>query len=270
LGVITILGTGAYSSKTLLSAALLRSLSNRGAKAAPFKALVVLRGRDEEPSRNVGSYLPHHLAAARLAPHPDYCPAAVMQTGPTSGRLELQGHLPVDVDLPCRDTVPLSQLRDGMRQALVSSVNDAIDRVVGEHTHVVVEGAGSPVVLDPAEDLPNVAVARRLGAPVVLTGQFSHGTAAAALIGTYQCLPDDIRDLVGGFVIANTPASPLVERSLRQVEASCGIPALGVLPANDSLTYEELYSDEALQLWAGALRRDTDLEGLLKLSEATR
>jgi len=31
-----------------------------------------------------------------------------------------------------------------------------------------------------------------------------------------------------------------------------------------------LYSDEALQLWAGALRRDTDLEGLLKLSEATR
>lgn len=266
-----VLGTGAYSSKTLLSVAVLRLLARRGLRVEPYKALVVVRGEDEAGSRAAGSGLPHHLRAAGVPARPWQCPAVVYQTGWTTGRLRSIDGDEFDVPVPCSDTVDLSTLPAARHRALVETARTAADRVAADADHVVAEGAGCPTVLDPDADLPNIAVARWLEPAIVLVGQFSQGSAAASVIGTYLCLPDDVRVRVRGFVLANTPRSSVVERSLRIVTQTCGLPALGVLPSRDDLAYADLYSDAAIDGWADALERETDIESVLpKMSEGGR
>ncbi|WP_433892870.1 hypothetical protein [Streptomyces sp. CA-111067] len=256
-------GTGAYASKTLVSVALLRLLTRRGVKAAPFKAMVVLRSRDEERAALHGSGLPHHLAAAGLAAADDHCPTTVRQTAPCEGLLSRRGAEPVPVSLPCRDTVDLASVLAPVRAEVVAAAHDALRRLAATCDHLVIEGAGSPVVLEPEQDLPNIATARWARPAIVLTGQFSHGNAAAALIGTYTCLPADVRSLVRGFVVANTPESSAVPRALTQVEDACGIPGLGVLPSDYSLGYDELYTESAIERWADSMARHVDVDALL-------
>ncbi|OLE22644.1 MAG: hypothetical protein AUG49_18300 [Catenulispora sp. 13_1_20CM_3_70_7] len=259
-----VLGTGANSSKTLLSVALLRLLARRGMRVQPYKALIVVRGEDEADSRAAGSGLPHHLLAAGVPANPWQCPAVVYQTGWTTGRLRSADGGEFDVPVPCSDTVDLSVLSDGRRRALVETARTAATRIAADAEHVVAEGAGNPTVLEPEADLPNIAVARWLEPAIVLVGQFSQGSAAASVIGTYQCLPDDVRANVRGFVLANTPRSAVVQRSARIVTEVCGLPALGVLPSRDDLAYAELYSDAAIDDWADTLERETDLDAVLR------
>lgn len=261
--VTMILGTGAYSSKTLVSVALLRLLSQHSVKAAPYKALVVLRRRDERSSAQTSSGMPHHVLAARIQAAPWQCPATVWQTGPYSGRLELTGGISMTVPIPCRDTVDLAALPQPERTEIIRLADAAAEEALASCDHLVVEGAGSPIVLDPELDLPNVLVARRLRPSIVLVGQYSHGAAAASVIGTYQCLPADVRALVRGFVLANTPPSRLVDRSMQLVEDACGLPALGTLPANDDLAYDDLYTDPAIDGWAAALAQHVAVDTLL-------
>jgi adenosylcobyric acid synthase len=258
-----VLGTGANSSKTLLSVALLRLLVRKGAGAQPYKALVVIRDKDEARCRAAGSGLPYHLLAAGVEADPSHCPAVVHQTGWTTGRLERADGRSIDVPVPCSDTVDLGALPAEIRRDLAGAARAAADRMAAAAEHLVVEGAGNPTVLPPDLDLPNVAVARWLRPSIVLVSQFSHGAAASSIIGTYQCLPDDVRSLVRGFVLANTPASTVVERSARLVTQTCGLPALGVLPSRDDLAYDELFSDDAMDGWADALEREADVHTLL-------
>jgi len=120
-----VLGTGANSSKTLLSVALLRLLARRGMRVQPYKALIVVRGEDEADSRAAGSGLPHHLLAAGVPANPWQCPAVVYQTGWTTGRLRSADGGEFDVPVPCSDTVDLSVLSDGRRRALVETARTA-------------------------------------------------------------------------------------------------------------------------------------------------
>lgn len=261
--VTMLLGTGAFASKTLASVALLRHLHASGVDAAPYKAIVVLRGRDRRRSADLGSGLPHHVLAARVDPDPWQCPAVVLQTGPWTGDLYLLGRRHGTVALPCRDVVDLAPLTGRGRDDVVSVVHAAAERMVRRHRYVVVEGAGSPVVLDPAADVANIAVARRLQPAILLVTEFSGGAAAGALIGTYQCLPPDVQALVQGFILANTPGSAAVGRAAALVTQRCGLRALGAIPANDELGLDELYTDPAIDGWAAALRDNVDLTGLL-------
>ena len=267
MSAIMIIGTGAYSSKTLLSVALLRLLVRRSLRVQPYKALVHVPEHDVTRSRAAGSGLPHHLLAAGVPASPWQSPAVVYQTGWHTGRLELATGREFTVPMPCRDTVDLGELAPADRRDVTEVVRGAAERITADADQVVAEGAGNPTVLDPREDLPNIAVARWLRPSIVLVSQFSQGAAATSIIGTYLCLPDDVRAMVRGFVLANTPAGAVVRRSARLVTDTCGLSALGVLPSRDDLSYDQLWTDEAMDDWARALERNADVDTILKDSQ---
>ncbi|MDF3139849.1 MULTISPECIES: AAA family ATPase [unclassified Streptomyces] len=266
--VTMFLGTGAFSSKTLLSVALLRYLSNHGVDAVPYKAVTVLRDRDirQSPAMDLG--LPHHILAARVGADPRQCPVVVRQTGPCQGDLHLRGERLANVAVPCKDTVDLASLPPGTRDNIVAAAHSAAEHLVSTHRHVVVEGAGSAIVLSADQDLPNIAVARRLRPAIVLVSEFSGGGAAAALIGTFQCLPADVQTMVRGYVVANTHESSALHRTMTLVTRTSGIRPLGIIPANDELAYSDLYTDSAIDGWAARLHENVDMEALLESSLA--
>lgn len=262
-----VLGTGAFSSKTLVSVALLRHLSDQRADVVPYKAVTVLRDSDLPKSTSTHC-LPHHILAGRVTADPHQCPVIVHSTSPHYGDLYVLGEKRASVAVPCKDTVDLRSVPADVREDIVMTVRAGVDRLRDGGRSVVVEGAGSSIALAPEEDLPNIDVARRLRPGIVLVTEFSGGGAAAALIGTFACLPVDIQAMVRGFIVANTPQSRAVDRAVELVEQMSGLTALGMIPSNDALAYDQLYTDNAINGWASALRKNVDLEKLLQPSRS--
>ncbi|MFF4505678.1 hypothetical protein [Streptomyces sp. NPDC001401] len=261
--VTMVLGTGAFSSKTLLSVALLRHLSNQGVDAVPYKAMTVLRDRDLEHSSLLGSGLPYHLLAARVAADPRQSPVVVRHNGLRRGDLYVHGERLGEVAIPCKDAVDLGSLPLGARDHVIDAAHTALDHLTAAHRHVVVEGAGSAVALPPEDDLPNIGIVRRIRPAIVLVSEFSGGGAAAALIGTSLCLPPDVRGMIRGYVVANTGDSAVVRRTTEMVTRASGMRCLGTVPADDGLGYDELYTDTAIEGWAARLKHHVDVEALL-------
>jgi len=64
-----------------------------------------------------------------------------------------------------------------------------------------------------------------------VVGDIDPGGVFASLYGTVALLPDQLRTLVGGFVINKLRGDPaLLLDGTDQLEAACGVPTLGVVP----------------------------------------
>ncbi len=84
----------------------------------------------------------------------------------------------------------------GMRSRLVEVVRESLEQIRAGFDLVVIEGAGSPAEINPADtELVNMSVARMADAPVPLVGDIDRGGVFAALLGTLD-LPA-VAELVG-------------------------------------------------------------------------
>jgi adenosylcobyric acid synthase len=99
---------------------------------------------------------------------------------------------------------------------------------------VVLEGAGSPAEINLLDDdIVNLGLAVRADDPVpaIVVADIDRGGAFAALYGTVELLPPNLRDLVRGFVMNKFRGDPsLLDEGLLELERRCGVPTLGVLP----------------------------------------
>lgn len=100
---------------------------------------------------------------------------------------------------------------------------------------IVAEGAGGLGEINLHDrDLANVATARFADARIVLCADTERGGAFAALYGTYELLPDDLRDRVVGAVFTKFRGDPdLLDPGIAEIEDRIGVPVLGVLPYDD-------------------------------------
>jgi adenosylcobyric acid synthase len=135
------------------------------------------------------------------------------------------------------------------KPSLLATVSAALADLRARFDVVLLEGAGSPAEINLLDgDLVNLRLAARAGVRAVVVGDIDRGGVFAALYGTVALLPDDLRPLVGGFVVNKFRGDPaLLGDGLTQLEQRSGVPTFGVLPyvhdvaldAEDSLALEK-------------------------------
>jgi adenosylcobyric acid synthase len=192
--VVMVQGCTSDAGKSLLTAALCRSFSNRGVRVAPFKAqnmsnnaAVCVDGSE------IGRAQYLQAIAARAVPDVRMNPVLLKPISETASRVILMGR-----PAPLLTTIGWGERRSHTWPI----VCDALRSLREEFDLVIAEGAGSPAETNlRASDIVNMSVALEVNAHVYLVADIDRGGAFAHLLGTVECLSKDERALIQGFVL---------------------------------------------------------------------
>jgi adenosylcobyric acid synthase len=235
-------GTASDVGKSRIVGGLCRLLARRGVRVTPFKAQNMalnsyVTARDEEMGRSQAS----QAMAAGVEPEAGMNPILLKPTADGVSQIVVMGQAQRHADFAAyREQA--SDLR--------AVVHDALADLRRRFDVVVCEGAGGAAEINLLErDLVNLPLARDAGIPVVLVGDIERGGVFAALHGSVDLLPDDLRPLVRGFVINKMRGdaswlAPAVDELARRH----GIPTLGVVPWIDGLGLD---AEDSLGLGTG-------------------
>jgi adenosylcobyric acid synthase len=240
---LLIAGTASHVGKSTVAAGLCRLLADRGVDAAPFKAQNMSTNARAVPRATgdgfgeigVSQYV--QARAARVAPTTDHNPVLLKPQGDGTSQLVVDGRAVADVAAGGYYDDHWHRARD--------AAATAHGRLVASHDLVVAEGAGSLAEINlHHRDLANVETprfARDAGSvAILLVADIERGGVFAAIVGTLDLVPDDLRELVRGVVITKFRGDrSLLDPGLRAVERRTGVPVLGVLPYDDPGLPEE-------------------------------
>ncbi len=221
---IAILGTGSDVGKSIVAAALCRSLADKGENIAPFKSQNMSNNSGITPEGlEMGRAQIVQAEAARLAPHVDMNPILLKPTGEKQSQVILNGlvhgnHTAMDYH---------KNKGFYFKQAC-----NAFDRLANKHDRIILEGAGSCAEVNlMANDLVNFAMAEYADADVVLTADIHRGGVFGQLVGTIECLPKKYQDRIKGFVINRFRGDiALFKDGVEWIEKRTQKKVFGVLP----------------------------------------
>ena len=241
---IAVLGTGSDVGKSILAAAICRSLADRGGNIAPFKSQNMSNNSGITPEGlEMGRAQIVQAEAARIAPHVDMNPILLKPTGDKQSQVILFGKVHGN-----------HSAMEYHRQKgfYFKKVCQAFDRLEKTCDRVVLEGAGScaEVNLMPG-DIVNFPMAEYAKADVILVADIHRGGVFAQIIGTLNCIPPKYQDMVKGFIINRFRGDfALFKDGVEWIEKETGKKVLGVLPwyshfkidAEDSVEIEDCRS----------------------------
>ena len=217
-------GCTSHAGKSYLTAALCRLLSDEGLRVAPFKAQNMSNNAGvTEDGRELGRAQIVQAAAARVAPQARMNPVLIKPEADTRSQVVVLGEADLAItQLPWRER----------RAQLWPVVRDSLHSLLDDHDVVVIEGAGSPAEINLRDgDIVNMAVALEVAAPVLLCCDIDRGGAFAHLLGTWHCLADAERNLLGGFLLNRFRGdASLLAPGPAWLEERTGVPMLGVIP----------------------------------------
>jgi adenosylcobyric acid synthase len=217
-------GTGSDVGKSHLVTGLCRVLHRRGVRVAPFKAQnMALNSWVTPAGHEIGRAQGVQALAAGAQPEVAMNPILLKPTGERTSQVVVMGRPAGHLDAAAYHAA---------KPRLVATVTAALDDLRSRFDVVLLEGAGSPAEINLLDgDLVNLRLAARAGVRAVVVGDIDRGGVFAALYGTVALLPDDLRRLVGGFVVNKFRGDPaLLGDGLAQLEHRSGVPTLGVLP----------------------------------------
>jgi adenosylcobyric acid synthase len=235
---LMVCGTGSDCGKSTLVAGLCRVLARRGLRVAPFKAQnMALNSAVTSSGHEIGRAQAAQAAAARVEAEVAMNPILLKPTGSKASQVVVNGRAWAVLDASSYQRA---------KADLWPVVVEALDDLRARFDAVVCEGAGSPAEINLLDaDIVNLRVARHAGFPALVVGDIDRGGVFAALHGTVDLLPPDLRAVVAGFVINKFRGDPaLLTAGLQQLEQRTKVPTLGVIPwldgpvldAEDSLT----------------------------------
>jgi adenosylcobyric acid synthase len=226
-------GCTSHAGKSYLTAALCRLLADEGLSVAPFKAQNMSNNAGvTEDGRELGRAQIVQAAAARIAPEARMNPVLIKPEADTRSQVVVLGEADLALSqLPWRER----------RAALWPVVRSSLHSLLGDFDVVVIEGAGSPAEINLRDgDIVNMAVALEVSAPVLLCCDIDRGGAFAHLLGTWQCLADEERTLLAGFLLNRFRGdASLLAPGPAWLEERTGVPTLGVIPWLDIPLPEE-------------------------------
>ncbi len=226
-------GTGSYTGKSVITAALCRIFYRDGYRVAPFKAQnMSLNSFVTGEGGEMGRAQVLQAQAAGIEPHTDMNPILLKPSTDSKAQVVLEGRPVGHMDA--------SRYQERKLEFLPVALQ-ALDRLRGSFDVVVMEGAGSPAEINLMNsDIANMRMAEAAGAPVLLVGDIDLGGVFAALFGTVELLDPPERERVAGFIINKFRGSPeLLGGGLELLEERTGIPTLGVVPYINDLGLEE-------------------------------
>jgi len=221
---IAVLGTGSDVGKSIVAAAICRSLADIGEKVAPFKSQNMSNNSGITPEGlEMGRAQIVQAEAARISPHVDMNPILLKPTGEKQSQVVLNG-------LVHGNHTAMDYHKN--KSFYYKEACQAFDRLSGQYERIILEGAGScaEVNLMPS-DIVNFAMAEYADADVILTADIHRGGVFAQLVGTLDCLPAKYRDRIKGFVVNRFRGDiALFKDGVDWIEKRTGTPVLGVLP----------------------------------------
>ena len=229
---IYLVSTMSDSGKTTLVTAILRLLSRRGLRAAPFKAqnmslnsYPTIEGGEIALAQAMQAY------AAGLLPSVYYNPVLIKPMGMDKAEYVILGK-------PRAQLTFSDYLADrDFRRLVVKAVREGVNKLRRDFDVVVGEGAGSAYEPNLAsKDIANFRPAEWLGAGVFVILDIDRGGSFIQGLGLMRALPPRWRRLVRGFIINKFRGNPrLLDDAIKWLESRTGRPVIGVLPYIEDL-----------------------------------
>ncbi|MBI5492701.1 MAG: cobyric acid synthase [Deltaproteobacteria bacterium] len=217
-------GTHSNAGKSVITAAILRILRNRGIKAAPFKAQnMALNSFVTSDGCEIGRAQAFQAEAAGCVPTVHMNPILLKPTGDSLSQVIIHGR-PYGM---MSASEYHSFKKEARRFVLESYLSLAKDYEV-----IVIEGAGSPAEVNLREnDLANMGIAEMCDSPVLIVGDIDRGGVFASIVGTLELLSEGERERVKGFIINRFRGDiGLLRPGLEFLQKRTGKPVLGVVP----------------------------------------
>lgn len=186
---VIVWGCSSGAGKSWLATALARLAARRGIDVAPFKAQNMSNNARAVEGGEIGTAQFWQARAAGVTPAIDHNPVLLKPESDCASQVVVHGSVRRDLSRQCwRERA----------SALAGAARASFERLARGHALLIVEGAGSPAEINLAEhDYVNLAVARWAAAygPVraLLVADIDRGGAFAHLLGTWHCLPEDLR-----------------------------------------------------------------------------
>lgn len=220
---IMLQGTGSHVGKTVLTAALLKCLADRGYKCAPFKAQnMALNSAVSSDGGEIGRAQSFQAEAAGIASSVDMNPVLLKPTGKSRSQVIIQGRV---------HSVMSAVEYHRFKPKAMEFVLESYRRLSSAYDVIVIEGAGSPAEINLREgDIANMGIAEAVDSPVLLVGDIDRGGVFASLVGTLELLSEPERERVKGFIINKFRGDrTLLTPGLDFLEARTGKKVFGVL-----------------------------------------
>ena len=221
---IMIQGTMSGAGKSALCAALCRIFRQDGYRAAPFKSQnMALNSYVTRQGLEMGRAQVMQAQAAGIEPDVRMNPVLLKPSSDTGSQVIVNGE-------PRGHMAAAEYYR--YKKTLIPEIMAAYESLAEEYDILVIEGAGSPAEINlKGEDIVNMGLAAKTGAPVLLAGDIDRGGVFAQLYGTAALLEPDERARIKGLLINKFRGDPEILRpGLTMLEELCGIPVLGVVP----------------------------------------
>ena len=221
---IMVQGTMSGAGKSLLCAALCRIFAQDGYRVAPFKSQnMALNSYVTRDGLEMGRAQAVQAQAAGAEPDVRMNPVLLKPSSDTGSQVIVLGEV--------RGHMSAAEYFRYKRQ-LFPEVLAAYDSLAAEHDVIVIEGAGSPAEINlRADDIVNMGLALRVGAPVLLAGDIDRGGVFAQLYGTVALLQPEERERIAGLVINKFRGDlEILRPGLSLLEEKTGKRVLGVVP----------------------------------------
>ncbi len=217
-------GTGSHVGKSILCAALLRILRDKGLSVAPFKAQnMALNSAVTPDGGEIGRAQFVQAEAAGVVPSVDMNPILLKPTGDAVSQVIIHGKVFASMG---------AVEYHAFKKEAARFVMESYERLSSNYDVIVIEGAGSPAEVNLREnDIANMGVAELTDSPVVIVGDIDRGGVFASLVGTMELLSPAERGRVKGFIINKFRGDVrLLKGGLDFLTQRTGVPVVGVVP----------------------------------------
>jgi len=221
---LAVLGTGSDVGKSIVTTALCRIFANYGLKVAPYKAQNMSNNSGVTPEgMEMGRAQIVQAEAARIPPHCDMNPVLLKPVSDVGSQVVLNGVAWIDAS---------SQDYYTKKDYLFGESIAALERLRAKNDLIIMEGAGSCAEVNLMDnDIVNLRMAERAGAPVILVADIDRGGVFAQIVGTLACVSPEQQELIRGFVVNRFRGDiTLFKKGIDWIEQRTSKPVYGVLP----------------------------------------